>query len=96
MTGLYTDVEDLKLKLFGLLVSIDMVITGRRNFIQTMMSIDSKTPNGLCLTGDSHIIFFSMFPNRYPIFWNVFTIDYNSLGVPQANTEAILSFFPFI
>ena len=40
----------LKFKLFGVLLSIDNVVSVRRLFTETMMSIDNDTQNGLSLT----------------------------------------------
>ena len=39
----------LKLKLFGVLSSIDIVVLVRRFFTQATMPIDVETPNGLSL-----------------------------------------------
>ena len=40
---------NLKPKLFGVLLFIEIVVSERRIFTETIMSIDNKTPNGLSL-----------------------------------------------
>jgi len=39
----------LKLKLFGVLLSINIIVSVRRLFTEPTMSIDNETPNGLSL-----------------------------------------------
>ena len=40
---------NLKPKLFGVLLLVEIVVSERRLFTETIMSIDNKTPNGLNL-----------------------------------------------
>ena len=40
---------NLKPKLFGVLLLVEIVVSERRLFTETIMSIDNKTPNGLSL-----------------------------------------------